>query len=403
MLLSADEAARRLGIKPATLYAYVSRGLLRSVPGPDNRERRYYPDDVARLKRLRLTGRRTGAPPKPFDDLVPVLDTSLSLIEQGRLYYRGTDATKLAEMAELEAIAQFLWGQNAIGGFEIGSMQSELRRLLGARDLPATSLDRARIMLARMATNDVGALDVSTPAVVRTGSRLVPLLVAAVTAVMPARVPVHRQLAQAWNVDDAAADLIRRCLVLAADHELNASTYVGRCIASTGASPYAVVLGALGALTGPKHGGETNGVETLLSDALRTGQVERAIAERLQRGERIPGFGHPLYPEGDPRAIHILDAIEASRYGRHSEPAIRVGREIAELIGHRPNVDFALGLVSTILELPTGSGLGIFLVGRSVGWVAHALEQYEVGTLIRPRARYIGALPEIEPLCAPET
>jgi citrate synthase len=393
VLISADEAAGRLRIKPATLYAYVSRGLLRSVPGPDNRERRYHADDVERLKRLRHSGRRSGAPPKPYDALAPVLDTSLSLIEEGRLYYRGRNANVLADRAGLEAVAQLLWGEETIDAFEIGGLQPEIRRLLG-RPLPGAPMDRARIMLARLATDDVGALDVSRRAVVRSASRLVPALAAAVTGVMPVKAPMHRQLAQAWKVDDAAADLIRRCLVLVADHELNASTYVGRCIASTGASPYAVILGALGALSGPKHGGATSGVETLLREALRSGQLHGAVAERLQRGERIPGFGHPLYPDGDPRAVHILKAVEASRFGRQSAAALRAGRDIAELIGHRPNLDFALGVVSTVLKLPPGSGLGLFLVGRSVGWIAHAIEQYEAATLIRPRARYVGTLPE---------
>jgi citrate synthase len=395
MLISAREAARRLGVKPATLYAYVSRGLVRSQPAPDTRERRYYADDVARLQRLRRAGPRSGAPPKPFDNLVPVLDTSLSLIEDGRLYYRGRDADVLAASADLETVAQLLWGQAAIGRFEIASLQPELRRLLAGARLTSALMDRARMILVGLATRDVGALDVSAQAVARTGSRLVSVLAASVTGALPTRIPVHRQLAQAWRLDDEGGDLVRRCLVLTADHELNASTYVGRCIASTGASPYAVILGALGALSGPRHGGETNNVEVLLREVLRTGNVQSAIAERLQRGERIPGFGQPLYPNGDPRAAHLLTAIKASRHGRRSEAALGAGHEISELIGRKPNVDFALGLLAVVLHLPQGSGLGIFLVGRSVGWIAHAIEQYVTADLIRPRARYVGILPEL--------
>lgn len=397
MLMSAREAARRLGVKPATLYAYVSRGLLRSAPAPDSRERRYYAEDVARLKRQRHAGPRAGTPPKPFDNLVPVLDTSLSLIEGGRLYYRGSDAGMLAESAGLEAVAQLLWEKDAGAHFEIGSLRAELRRLLAGPRLPVVAMDRARVVLVGLAMHDVSALDVSEHAVARSGSRLVPALAAAVTGAMPTNAPVHRQLADAWSLDEDAADLVRRCLVLAADHELNASTYVARCIASTGASPYAAILGALGALSGPRHGGETSKVEALLREALRTGDIEGAIAERLQRGERIPGFGHPLYPDGDPRAIHILDAVRASRHARQSEAALRAGQEISALIGRLPNIDFALGLVSVVLKLPPGSGLGMFLIGRSVGWIAHAIEQYASGTLIRPRARYVGVLPELEP------
>jgi citrate synthase len=394
MLMSAREAARRLGVKPATLYAYVSRGLLRSVPGTDSRERRYYAQDIARLKRTRGAGPRKGAPPKPFDNLQPVLDTSLSLIDSGRLYYRGIDACELAETAELESVARLLWKDEAGGPFEIGNLRSELRKLLSGPRLPAAAMDRARMVLAGLALHDVSALDVSGRAVVRAGARLVPALAAAVTGILPTRELLHVQLAIAWGLREEAADIIRRCLVLAADHELNASTYVARCIASTSASPYAAMLGALGALSGPRHGGETSRVEALLREALRAGDTQRIVAERLQRGERIPGFGHPLYPDGDPRAVHILDAVRGSRYARAGEPAFRVGREIAGLIGRHPNVDFALGLVSIVLRLPPGSGLGMFLVGRSVGWIAHAAEQYASGTLIRPRARYVGPLPE---------
>jgi citrate synthase len=393
MLISAHEAARRLGVKPATLYAYVSRGLLRSSPGPDSRERRYYIEDVQRLMGQRHRGRRSGAPLKPFDRLTPVLDTSLSLIENGRLYYRGNDASALAETADLETVAQLLWGLDANEPPNIGVLRMELRSLMVRSRLPATAMDRARWVLVGLGMKDVGALDSSPQAVVRTGSRLVSALAASVTTALPNAVPVHRQLAQAWDLDEQGADLVRRCLVLVADHELNASTYVARCIASTGASPYAAVVGALGALSGPRHGGETSGVEMLLREVLRTADLRGAIARRLQRGERIPGFGQPLYPNGDPRAGHIFHAVKASRYARQSEAPLQIAREISELIGSRPNVDFALGLLSVVLKLPPGSGLGIFLVARSVGWIAHLIEQYATATIIRPRARYVGVLP----------
>jgi citrate synthase len=393
MLITAREASRRLGVKPATLYAYVSRGLLRSAPGPDSRARRYHAEDVERLKRLRHTGPRSGEPPKPFDNLLPVLDTSLCLIENGQLYYRGVEALALAESADLETIARLLWAHDGEEPFDIGALRPARRRLLAGSGLPATAMDRARAILAQLAVHDVAALDVSARAVARTGLRLVPALAAVVTGVPPVRSSLHGEIARAWKLDAAGADLVRRCLVLAADHELNASTYVGRCIASTGASPYAVVLGALCALSGPRHGGATSRVEMLLRDVLRSGDVQGAVAERLQRGERIPGFGHPLYPDGDPRCRSILDALKASRYGRQAEAVRDVGRRIAELIGRHPNVDFALGSVSIVLRLPAGSGLGMFLVGRSVGWIAHAIEQYAGGTLIRPRARYVGTLP----------
>jgi citrate synthase len=393
MLISAQEAARRLGVKPATLYAYVSRELLRSAPGPDSRSRRYYAEDVERLKRSRHAGPRTGKPPKPFDNLMPVLDTTISLIENGRLYYRGSDAVALAETADLETIAQLLWEEADRHDFRVGQMQTQLRRLLGGRHLPDMAMDRAIIILSELAMHDVAALDTSPSAVARTGARLVAVLTGSVTGSMPSGLATHEELRRVWKLDASASDLIRRCLVLIADHELNASTYVGRCIASTGATPYAVVLGALGALSGPKHGGETGRVETFLGDVLRSADVRRPVAERLQRGERIPGFGQPLYPNGDPRGRDIIDAIRRSRYARTSGRLIDIGERVSDLIGRHPNVDFALGLLAIVLKLPAGSGLGMFLIGRSVGWIAHAIEQYATGALIRPRARYVGALP----------
>src|SRR5215831_227589 len=257
MLISAHEAARRLGVKPATLYAYVSRELLRSAPGPDSRSRRYYAEDVERLRRSRHAGPRSGKPPKPFDSLMPVLDTTISLIENGRLYYRGSDAVKLAETADLETIAQILWEQAEPENFRVGQMQAQLRRLLGGRHHPLMAMDRARMILSELTMHDVAALDTSPLAVRRTGARLVAVLTGSVTRTMPSGLAIHEELGRVWKLDASAVDLVRRCLVLIADHELNASTYVGRCIASTGATPYAVVLGALGALSGPKHGGET--------------------------------------------------------------------------------------------------------------------------------------------------
>jgi citrate synthase len=393
MLISAQDAAGRLGVKSATLYAYVSRGLLRSAPGPDSRSRRYYAEDVERLRRLRHVGPRTGNPPKPFDSLTPVLDTAISLIENGRLYYRGTDAVTLAQAADLESVASLLWGQADPNNFHVGPMQVKLRRLLNSPRLPSTAMDRARVVLADLATNDVAALDTSPSAVARTGSRLVAVLTGSVAGTVPIGVATHGELQRAWALDASASDLVRRCLVLVADHELNASTYVGRCIASTRATLYSVVLGALGALSGPKHGGETSRVETFLRDALRSRDVQGAVAERLQRGERVPGFGQPLYPDGDPRGRAIIEAIKGSRYARSSAKAIDIGRRVSDLIGHHPNVDFALGVISIALKLPPGSGLGMFLIGRSVGWIAHAMEQYATGALIRPRARYVGVLP----------
>lgn len=392
MLISALEASRRLGVKPATLYAYVSRGLLRSVPVSDSRERHYQADDVERLRRLHRSGQPRAAPPKAFDLHSPVLNSAICLVEDGRLYYRGVDAVDLAERASLEEVARLLWevGDDALA--PAGRVGPRGARF-GALPAGASPIERAHAALARLAAEDVGAVDLSAEAVARTGARLVRTVAAAVTGGQADGSPVHHQLATAWGLRRAGADLIRRCLVLAADHELNPSTYVARCIASTGATPYAAVIGALGALSGPRHGGETSRAEALLGELSRATDVASELAEQLRRGERLPAFGHPLYPDGDPRAAAILDALQASAISARAAFVAETTAAAERLLARKPNVDFALGAVSVTLQLPRGAALGMLLIGRTVGWIAHVMEQYAAGALIRPRARYVGVLP----------
>jgi citrate synthase len=393
MLISAREAIRRLGVKPATLYAYVSRGLVRSTASAGSKEHRYYAADVERLKRSKRKGRRTGAPLSSFDVYAPVLDSSLCLLEGGRLYYRGVDATHLAERATLDEVAELMWG--GPGGFPLSGSQipAGFRTWLQELGPRTTSIERAKAILVRLASDDIAAIDTSLPGVLRVGCRLVPLLAAAITGKVPTKTPIHEQLARAWGLDAIGADLVRRCLVLVADHELNASTYVARCVASTGATPYAVVLAALCALSGPRHGGASTNVETMLSEFITSNDLKARILERLRSGDRIPGFGHPLYPQGDPRSLAILDALKRSLPNRKTAGIFQIASEVQNLSGRAPHLDFALAATSLLLRLPKGSAQGLLLVGRTVGWIAHAIEQYAAGVIIRPRARYVGILP----------
>jgi citrate synthase len=220
-----------------------------------------------------------------------------------------------------------------------------------------------------------------------------------VTGGVSARGPVHEWLRRAWRLDASGADLVRRALVLSADHELNASTYVARCVASTGASPYGAVIAAIEALSGPRHGGQATADEFLLRELMQASDIKSVLARHLQRGplgfagEAVPGFGHPLYPGGDPRAAHLLQTLSAPRLVRRAGAALKVIREAATIVERPPNFDLALAAVSAVLKLPPGSALAMFLIGRSVGWAAHCIEQYASGAIIRPRARYVGVLP----------
>jgi citrate synthase len=386
MLLTARQAADRLGIKLDTLYAYVSRGRLRSVMVPGTRERRYRSEDVEAL----LDTRSGTRPPRNLDPaaLMPVIGSSICLIENGHFYYRGQDAVRLSDASTLEEIARLLWLDEAGSDFPDAAGPP---RSAGAA--PATGLiERCQIRLAALADEDLGALDLTRARVARTGWRVLCELTACVAPALPSRAPIHRRLAAGWRSGETGAELIRRCLVLIADHELNPSTFVARCVASTAATPYAVVAAALGALSGRLHGGETSRAEGLLRE-LREGEDPMAVmAGRLARGERLPGFGQPLYPEGDPRAIAILAALARAAPDVHAM-AKKAAETGLRLTGRHPNVDFALAAAAIGLGLPRDAALGIFVIGRTVGWIAHAIEQYESGILIRPRARYLGPRP----------
>jgi citrate synthase len=201
-------------------------------------------------------------------------------------------------------------------------------------------------------------------------------------------------LARKWNAGVRGPDILRAALVLCADHELNVSSFTARCVASAGSHPYAAVIAGLAALEGPRHGGASARVESMLTALRRVRPLGAALAARLRRGETIDGFGHPLYPGGDPRAKVLMELL-SERFAKSPEYRFvsEVAREAAGATSEEPNVDFALAVIARVLRLPPGSPLMLFAIGRSVGWIGHVIEQYATGHLIRPRARYVGTLP----------
>ena len=169
------------------------------------------------------------------------------------------------------------------------------------------------------------------------------------------------------------------------------STFAARCVASSEATPYAVVVAGLSAMGGVKHGGQIELVEAFLQEVEAVGDARAAISARLRRGDRIPGFGHSLYPRGDPRGEELLRSTRAA-YPDSPEVALcaAVADEALELMDERATVDFGLVTLARTLGLPPGGAVTLFALGRTVGWIGHAIEQYESGSLIRPRARYVG-------------
>ncbi|HWJ14930.1 MAG TPA: citrate synthase family protein [Gemmatimonadaceae bacterium] len=387
--ISAAEAARNLDVTRATLYAYVSRGFIRSEAGPGaSRARRYSRDDVERLRR-RAAERRD--PDKVAAHALqwgmPVLESSITLIADDTLYYRGHDVVSLAHDASVEAVASLIWTGR------LDDRRPEFAPPAPSVPAPRSTpfIVRAQAALALASAVDHQAFDLRSDAVVRAGWRILDLLVG--IEAPRARGPIDVALARGWRLRPGADAVVRAAIILCADHELNVSAFTARCVASAGSNPYAVVTAGLAALEGTKHGGSTARVEATLAAMRRERSLRAALAERLRHGQRIDGFGHPLYRQGDPRAAALLDMLER-RYPK--SPELRYARDFARaataLTGERPNVDFALGAVSRVLGLPSGSGLTLFAIGRTIGWIGHAIEQYAVDHIIRPRAKYVGVV-----------
>ncbi len=394
--LNSKEAARRLGVSAATLYAYVSRGLLRSEGEPGQRERRYRAADVAQLKRRRDVGRKAESiAANALDFGTPVLESSLTLIENGRLFYRGHDATHLARIASLEQVAQLLWDCDD-RPFDPRNLPPMSAALRGAWQAAAAlpPVDSCLVLLPAAARWDHPSWVEDRAAMLETGARILRLLTAAVTGEPLSGKPVHEQVAAAWQVPADRAPLIRAALVLSADHEFNASTFTARVVASTGANLYGSTIAGLVAVNGPRHGGLTRRVTSLFDDLEDASDLEGEITRRVRDGQALPGFGHPLYPDGDIRAAALFAMLREIAPGSPELVfADRVAAAAERVIDRKPNVDFANVTIERVLGLPRDSALALFLLGRTVGWIAHALEQAAHGALIRPRARYTGPRP----------
>lgn len=381
--LSAMEAAVELNISRATLYAYVSRGLIESRGQPGTRKRLYAAADIRRLREAQDPDHDPTERALSFG--APLLDSAITLIRDNRFYYRGRDALALARTADLETVAGLLWRADAKDPFSSPAPDIVPS---GPAGIPA-----AIATLAHTGAQDP-AVHARTPAAhARIAARILRLMIAVWTE-RPARVlPAHQALAEAWAVPHAA-EALRTALVLCADHELNASAFAVRVAASTGATPYASLIAGLATLEGPRHGGQTPQTLALIEEAVRLGDGRAAVLNRLQRGDGLPGFGHPLYDGVDPRAQAILTAIHTT-VGEH--PTLSLADAIAntgqEATGLYPNLDFGLAALAATWELGPQRALGLFAIGRTVGWLAHAAEQATGGALIRPRARYTGPDP----------
>lgn len=394
--LSSNEASSALGVSRTTLYAYVSRGLVRSAPAPGNAHlRRYAAEDVERLRSRREHRRNPGKTAEgALHWGVPVLESSITLIESDQLYYRGHDACELARTRSVEEVAALLW----TGSFDVGLFAATpLHVVAGGKSVARLPfVTRAQSMLPLVAAHDPLAHDFRPRAVAQTGWRIVNLLASVAVESADLEDSVEETLHKRWIPRTPhAVEILRAALILCADHELNVSSFTARCVASARSNPYAVVVAGLTAIEGAKHGGMSEKVETMLNELRRARDIRKALADRLRRAEPIYGFGHRLYTNGDPRAAFLLELL-GRRFAKSSE--LTFVRSVAEageeLTGDKPTIDFALVALARTLKLDRGAPLTLFALGRSIGWIGHAIEQYANDEMIRPRARYVGEGPK---------
>jgi citrate synthase len=430
--LTAAEAARRLGVKPATLYAYVSRGVLSRGKAADGRASLF---DAAEVDRLA----RRGRPRRPAGTVDITVESAITELTADSLRFRGHDATRLAVTRTFEEVAELLWtGEFAsaqpappahavppVGAAARAAWQATPAALATGRAaqaaLPAGTLplERLQVIVPAMAATDALRLQLDSSAV-RAAARS---LIAGMVDCLPApSSPGAARAGQTLATPSApsrsgasiaerlwsrlcdrrpAPDLLRAlsaALVLLADHELAASTLAARVAASVRADPYAVVGTGLGAISGVLHGGASLGVETLLAAARGPQDVPRVVGELLRRGEKIPGFGHLVYRGGDPRAVVLLGLVRrAAPKSGQLAVAEAVLAEVRRKSLPEPSIDFAVATLTRVAGMVTGAGEAVFAVARTAGWIAHALEAYAGGAPLRPRAVYAGRPAIVEP------
>jgi citrate synthase len=424
-MLTAAEAAAQLGVKLGTLYAYVSRGWLKSYRRHVGREALYRRTDIEALRGMTMPerGRRARSLPDasswvtiaqpPTADGSPsgviVAESAVSSIIEGQLAYRGYPIEEVVEHATYEEVCLLLWN----GERPTPSEVERLCRAIAAAQMPppvasalsgvgqhAPSLLRLAVMMPVLAAQP------RNPARQRSDDareivRMMPL------ALLPAATrnaqrkqqsfSTAERLLHAFSGSDYRAwerRALDRVLVACAEHELNASTFAARVVASTGADLYASVLAALCSLSGPIHGGACDRIETMFA-ALESGiRLETMLQQFSEQHLLPPGFGHAIYPGGDPRAV-LLRTV-ASSVSRHKgkrwyDTACKVEERVWQRDQLRPNLDFYLTVCTRMLGFPRGLPAAIFALGRTAGWIAHSLEQYADNRLIRPRMRYRGS------------
>jgi citrate synthase len=388
LYVSAEAAAAMLGVNLPTLYAYVSRKKIRSQSVPGTRRNRYWRADIERV---------AGGGEAPVAERPGGLrrETDITLITEQGPHYRGESAVRLSETRSVEDVAALLWQADRSTVFT-GALPSppaqlpEMLRLLSG----TSAADRATALFPFIEVANPRAYDLTRDGMCQTGVDVIRWLAAfLIKAHSPSSDPLHVSVARGLGASEDMADLIRRVMVLSADHGFEPGTYAVRAVASTGVTPYRSVLTGLSVSMGRRTKiGRHEGLARLLNEVANSREPQDPVIRRMREGEEILGFGSNLYKNGDPRARAVLQRMneilaDDADFGKLRR-AIAVVRDAKGL-----EPDFALTNVYLARRLGMDGKDSLFILGRAVGWIAHSIEQYEVGGVIREPAMYTGPLP----------
>ncbi|MDQ1025589.1 citrate synthase [Streptomyces umbrinus] len=398
--ISTKEAAELLGVKPETVYAYVSRGQLSSRRSTGGRGSTF---DAKEVEALARRSRREPAEGSPAAGTLSVR-TRITLIDKDRYYFRGVDATELAARHSYEEVAEWLWTGVLRPGATFTAPEASVavaRRAIDALPEHTGPTDRLRVAAIAAATADPLRFDLSEQTVLGTARTLIPTLVAA----LPPKSHDHRDAGslahRLWarlsgrEPDEASLRALDTALALLVDHDLAASTLAVRVAASARAHAYAAVSAGLGVLEGPLHGAASGLAHRMLLDVLDRGTAAPVVADELRAGRRVPGLGHRIYPGEDPRARVLFGLLEDVP---RAAPALAAARDVVDTTArHVPlhaNVDLALAVLTASSGMHASAGETIFAVARTAGWIAHVLEEYDEAPLrMRPSGHYVGPRP----------
>ena len=394
LYMSAEETATALGINVATIYAYVSRGMIRSQRVSGSKRRLYWRADVERLRRADAMPVAAAVLPERL-----VESTKITLLTPHGHFYRGIPARYLARTASLEEAAALLWQADPTSLFR-GAVPTVPKAAMRRRGRNESVWQRTIKMLFAVEQADARAYDLTREGYCRSGADTLRCVAAACLDLTTLSTrPIHLLIGETLGVDAAVTDILRQYLVLAADHELDPTTYCVRAAANTGVTPYAAIAAGLVSAAGRRLVfGQFGTMARMLAEIDQAADPRQPISNRIREGQPLPGFGSSSYPDGDPRAAHLLDLL-TQVYG--DDPSFQRLKLAIATVREATGTEPSFVIPGLFLERRIGIGPEqaiILRLARVVGWLAHAMEQYYDSGLVRPHAHYDGVLPVVEPV-----